>query len=101
MSRFTGKQGREAGRGRIGLPMALFSYAYPGLWPAFFEALGYEVVSSGPTTRQIVESCGLVSETEHCLPVKLLDAHLDALTDRVDRVFVPRLLSMSRGLMSR
>ena len=87
-------------RGAIGIPQALFAYMYPGLWTTFFEALGYAVVASGPTTRQRIERAGLVSETEHCLPVKLLDAHLDALTGRVKRVFVPRILSTRRGFIA-
>ena len=81
----------------IGLPRALGYFVHPGLWEAFFAELGMEVVVSGMTTRRTVERAGLISESEHCLPVKMLDAHLAELVDRVDVVFVPRILSTLAG----
>ncbi|HRT05206.1 MAG TPA: acyl-CoA dehydratase activase-related protein [Kiritimatiellia bacterium] len=84
----------------IGLPRALHPHLQPGLWETFFGALGVPVVLSAPTTRAMFERAELISETEHCLPVKLLDAHLDNLAGRVDRVFVPRILSLRRGFIS-
>ncbi len=81
----------------IGIPRALEYYLYPGLWEAFFRELGMNVVVSGPVTRQTVERAGLISETEHCFPVKLYDAQLAALAGRVDAVFVPRILSSLTG----
>ena len=84
----------------IGLPRTLHLHLQPGLWEAFFAALGVPVVLSAPTTRATLERAELISETEHCLPVKLLDAHLEELAGRVDRVFVPRILSLHRGFIS-
>ena len=84
----------------IGLPRALFHFLHPGLWETFFASLGVPVVLSAPTSRATLERADLISETEHCLPVKLLDAHLDDLAARVDRVFVPRILSLRRGFIS-
>ena len=84
----------------IGLPRALHPHLQPGLWETFFGALGVPVVLSAPTTRATLERAELISETEHCLPVKLLDAHLEELAGRVDRVFVPRILSLHRGFIS-
>ena len=84
----------------VGLPRALFHDLQPGLWEAFFAGLGVPVVLSAPTTRATLERAELISETEHCLPVKLLDAHLEDLAGRVDRVFVPRILSLRRGFIS-
>ena len=87
-------------RRSIGLPRALHPHLQPGLWEAFFGALRVPVVLSAPTTRATLERAELISETEHCLPVKLLDAHLEDLAGRVDRVFVPRILSLRRGFIS-
>lgn len=84
----------------IGLPRTLHLHLQPGLWEAFFAALGVPVVLSAPTSRATLERAELISETEHCLPVKLLDAHLEDLAGRVDRVFVPRILSLRRGFIS-
>jgi len=69
-------------------------FYHPRLWETFFEALGAKVVLSPPTNRRIVEQAGRISESEHCLPAKLLDGHVDALADQVDAVFVPRYLSI-------
>ena len=84
----------------VGLPRALAHHLQPGLWEAFFAALRVPVVLSAPTTRATLERAELISETEHCLPVKLLDAHLEDLAGRVDRVFVPRILSLRHGFIS-
>ena len=84
----------------FGLPRALFHFLHPGLWETFFASLGMPVVLSSPTSRATLERADLISETEHCLPVKLLDAHLDDLAARVDRVFVPRILPLRRGFIS-
>ena len=85
---------------RIGLPQALHFHYHPQLWEVFFHALGAEPVYSPPTNRRIIELASTISEAEHCLPVKLLDAHVSLLADDVDAVFVPRYLSTLRGHFS-
>jgi predicted nucleotide-binding protein (sugar kinase/HSP70/actin superfamily) len=50
-------------------------------------------VVSRPSTTRTVERASQISETEHCLPNKLFDAHLAELVGKVDMVFVPRVLS--------
>ncbi len=84
----------------IGLPRAVFHFFHPQLWETFFRELGWTAVLSAPTVSTTLERAGLISETEHCLPVKILDAHLDDLADRVPRVFVPRVLSLQKGFIS-
>ena len=81
----------------IGIPRALDCYLYPALWETFLRELGMNVVVSDSTSRHTVERAGLISESEHCLPVKLFDAHLAELAEQVDLIFVPRILSMLPG----
>jgi predicted nucleotide-binding protein (sugar kinase/HSP70/actin superfamily) len=84
----------------IGIPRALYYFYYPSLFETFFTQLGHTPVLSGPSTRHTVEQAVLISESEHCLPLKLLDAHLAELAGKVDRLFVPRLLSGLKGHIS-
>jgi len=84
----------------IGIPRALLYYLYPSLWETFLNELGMEVKVSAPSTRKTIEQAGLISESEHCLPVKLFDAHLAELAGQVDLIFVPRILSMLHGHIS-
>jgi predicted nucleotide-binding protein (sugar kinase/HSP70/actin superfamily) len=77
-----------------------FYYIYPGLWETFFSELGMEPIVSGPSTIKTVEKASQISETEHCLPNKLFDAHLAELVGKVDMVFVPRVLSTIKNHLS-
>lgn len=84
----------------IGIPRSLGYFIYPKLWETFFQELGMKVLVSGATTRKTIERAGLISEAEHCLPVKLFDAHVAEIAGKVDRVFVPRILSSLAGHMA-
>jgi predicted nucleotide-binding protein (sugar kinase/HSP70/actin superfamily) len=81
---------------RIGIPRAFYYYLYPGLWETFFRALGMETVISEHSTKKTIEIAATVSESEHCLPHKIFDAHLTSLLEKVDAVFIPRILSMKK-----
>jgi prolycopene isomerase len=89
--------GKARERYTIGIPRAIGHFLFPELWETFLKALGMQVVLSSTTTRQTIEEACLISEAEHCLPVKLFDAHLASLVGRVDMIFVPRILSTLPG----
>lgn len=82
---------------RVGIPRGLLYYEYFPLWREFFTALGAEVVQSPPTNKQLFEQGLHYSLDETCLPVKLYMGHVAALIDRVDYLFVPRIVSISKG----
>lgn len=81
----------------IGIPRALYYFYYPALWETFFRGLGMKILVSDASTGRTIEQAGLISESEHCLPLKLLDAHLAQVVDKVDLLFVPRILSGLKG----
>jgi len=85
---------------RIGIPRMFFYYIYPNLWETFFSELGMKPIVSRPSTTKTVEKASRISETEHCLPNKLFDAHLAELVGKVDMVFVPRVLSTIKNHLS-
>ncbi|MGM0501271.1 MAG: acyl-CoA dehydratase activase-related protein [Bacillota bacterium] len=82
---------------KVGLPKALLYHRYYKGWKTFFEELGCEVVESNSSTTEIVNKGIKVAEEEACLPVKLFLGHIVYLKDKVDYIFVPRLVSVERN----
>jgi len=79
-------------KGRIGIPKALMFYRYFPLWRIFFERLGWEVVvSDGLRQKEKI-----IYFEDSCLPMKLLVTHAVQLQDKVDHLFIPRLVSVHR-----
>jgi predicted nucleotide-binding protein (sugar kinase/HSP70/actin superfamily) len=79
-------------KGRIGIPRALMFYRYFPLWRTFFERLGWRVmVSDGVRQKEKI-----IYFEDSCLPMKLLVTHAIRLKEKVDYLFVPRLVSIHR-----
>lgn len=85
--------GGENRRGRIGIPMTLNTYENLPFWHAFFTRLGFEVVLSPESNRELY-ACGqhtIPSDTV-CYPAKLAHGHVERLLDEgVDAIFYPCL----------
>lgn len=81
---------------RVGIPRALLYYYYFPMWRSFFESLGAEVVVSPPTNKTILGLGLQQAGDDVCLPVKLAFGHVLDLKDRVDLLFLPRLVSVAR-----
>ncbi len=81
----------------LGIPRALLYFKYPRLWETFFRNLGVEVVVSPPTNRAILTKSVELAESELCLPLKVFHGHVLELRDKVDAVFVPRVVSVEKG----
>ena len=81
------------GRLKIGLPLALGMYELFPLWHTVFTQLGFEVISSGFSTRKLYQKgqFSIPSDTA-CYPAKLMHGHIETLLDEnVDAVFYPSL----------
>ena len=79
-------------KGRLGIPRALMFYRYFPFWQTFFETLGWKVmVSDGIKQKEKI-----VYFEDSCLPMKLLVTHATQLKDKVDHLFIPRLVSLHR-----
>ncbi|MEW6227717.1 MAG: acyl-CoA dehydratase activase-related protein [Bacillota bacterium] len=81
----------------VGIPRALLYYYYYPMWKVFFESLGQRVITSGETTKAVVDAGIQVTVDEACLPVKVFHGHALALAGRCDYIFVPRLVAVERG----
>ena len=79
---------------RVGIPRGLLYYEYFPLWRQFFRQLGAEVIESPVSTKQLLETGAYTNVDETCMPVKLYIGHAAALQDRVDYLFIPRIVSI-------
>ncbi|OGP72066.1 MAG: hypothetical protein A2W09_09475 [Deltaproteobacteria bacterium RBG_16_50_11] len=80
-------------KGTIGIPKALMFYRFFPFWQAFFEKLGWKVVVSGGVGKK----GKIVYFEDSCLPMKLIVTHSVSLKDKVDHLFIPRLVSLHRS----
>lgn len=82
---------------KIGIPQALLYYEYFPLWKNFLEGLGAEVIISGPTTKEIIDLGVKSAVSEICFPVKVFYGHVMSLKDRVDYLFIPRIVCVEKS----
>ncbi len=85
--------GMRAGKpkGRVGLPMQLGMFEQAPLWAGFFGTLGFEVVLSEKSSRQLYfKGQHTVASDTACYPAKLMHGHIESLLDAgVDFIFMP------------
>ncbi len=75
----------------IGIPrgLMLFYQQFP-FWRTFFQKLGFHIVLSSPSDRQIVEKSLEIITAETCMPVQVMHGHVNELIKKnVDYVFIP------------
>lgn len=81
---------------KVGIPRALSYYRYFPLWKTFLEGIGAEVVLSRRTAKGLLEDGVRHCVDDICVPVKLYFGHVMDLRDRVDRLFVSRVVSVEK-----
>ena len=77
----------------IGLPRILSMWDDAPFWKTFFQALGFSVRFSRPSSRERYEAAlqSVASDTA-CFPAKLAHSHVKDLAEqKVDRIFMPIL----------
>lgn len=77
---------------RIGIPSSLFYYVYFPMWHTFFNELGVEVVTSGQTNKDLLDKGVKEALTDACVPVKLYFGHAITIKNKVDYLFIPRIV---------
>ena len=75
----------------IGIPQALIYFKRPYFWETFFKNLGFKVLLSPSTNRQIVAEGVNIADPETCFSNKVYWGHLLWLDGKCDLIFVPRL----------
>ncbi len=78
-------------RGKIGLPMGLNLYELLPFWYTFFTDLGFEVVHSPLSNRELyLEGQATIPSDTVCFPAKLMHGHiLSLIDDGVQNIFYP------------
>ena len=84
-------KGSPAKYGRVGLPMQLGMYEQLPIWGGFFESLGFQVVLSEKSSRNLYfRGQHTVASDTACYPAKLIHGHIESLLDEgVDFIFMP------------
>lgn len=80
----------------IGIPKGLFYYYLYPLWETFFTQLGFKVILSPSTDKRIVDLGIQKAVDEVCYPVKIYYGHVASIIDRVDYLFLPRIISIQK-----
>ncbi|SCL94487.1 acyl-CoA dehydratase activase-related protein [Sporanaerobacter sp. PP17-6a] len=81
---------------KIGIPKAMLYYDYFPLWDLFFKELGAKVIVSPDTNKEILDKGVTHCVDESCLPVKIFHGHVYYLKDKVDFLFIPKIMSVCR-----
>ncbi|QAT50378.1 2-hydroxyglutaryl-CoA dehydratase [Caproiciproducens sp. NJN-50] len=78
-------------RGKIGIPMGLNLYELLPFWHRFFTSLGFEVVLSPLSDRELyLNGQSTIPSDTVCFPAKLMHGHVQALIDAgVRNIFYP------------
>ncbi len=84
-------EGKKGSRGRVGLPVQLGMFEQLPLWASFFEKLGFEVVLSDKSSRELYyKGQHTVASDTVCYPAKLIHGHIESLLDKnTDFIFMP------------
>ena len=82
---------KERKRGVVGLPMQLVMFEQLPLWSTFFRTLGFSVVVSDKSNRELYfRGQHTVASDTVCYPAKLMHGHVESLLDKgVDFIFYP------------
>lgn len=81
----------------VGLPKAYLYYRYHVLWETFFTTLGCNVINSGETTKEIIDTGKKLSIDESCLSSKIYLGHVAKLQNKCDYILIPRIQNYGKN----
>lgn len=78
-------------RGKLGIPMGLNMYELLPFWYTFFTSLGFEVVLSPLSNRELyIAGQATIPSDTVCFPAKMMHGHVQALVDEgIKNIFYP------------
>ncbi|MBM3501221.1 MAG: CoA activase, partial [Armatimonadetes bacterium] len=85
------------GAPRVGVPRALIYHEIWPLWHAFLSELGFEIVLSAPTNKEIIHEGAEASIAETCFPMKVALGHvLNLLDQEIEYVWLPSIINLPK-----
>jgi predicted CoA-substrate-specific enzyme activase len=89
-----------SGKMKIGIPRSMYTFEKFPLWNRFFAEIGWNVVLSGETKKDIRDRGVDAVVSEPCFPIKVAHGHVDDLFQKgVDYIFLPNILNMETPFM--
>ncbi len=80
----------------IGIPRILNFLDHLPFWKAFFTELGYRVVLSEPSNRELIRKGVETVVAETCFPIKVSHGHvLNLLEKGIKKIFLPSIVSLA------
>ena len=92
---YEGEEDLPSNAPEIGIPRILYFHEMFPFWKAFFTELGYRVVLSDATHKELIRKGveNVVAET--CFPIKVSHGHvLNLLEKGVKRIFLPSIVNL-------
>ncbi|MBO8137479.1 MAG: hypothetical protein H0Z40_05020 [Desulfotomaculum sp.] len=80
---------------KVGIPRTLFYYVYFPMVETFLKELGAEPVVSSKTSRKILDDGVREALADACVPVKIFFGHVQDVKDKIDFLFVPRVVCLN------
>lgn len=77
----------------VGIPRSLSYYTFFPLWKTFLEELTLEVIISAKTNKKLLDLGVKETVNDACIPIKVFHGHVMDLKDKVDYLFIPRMVS--------
>ena len=79
----------------IAIPRTLQFFEWLPLFATFFKELGYKVVLSPPTSKEIIKKGCEIAPVEACFPIKIALGHLKTLLEMgVKKIFFPQITDL-------
>ena len=79
----------------VGIPRILQFYEWLPLFVTFFQEMGFKVVLSPPTSKEIIKAGCEIVPGEPCFPIKIAIGHIKTLMDMgIKRIFVPQITDL-------
>ncbi|MBI4720959.1 MAG: hypothetical protein HY770_07020 [Chitinivibrionia bacterium] len=81
-------------RGTVGYPRAMYYFEQYPFWHAYFKALGFSIVVSDPTTKQLAHIGIEQAVAEPCYPIQVAHGHVGSLLKTgADFYFLPNVVN--------